>query len=44
MEYLTKKEQDGMLQEFNEFDRNMIHEKYRDIVDRIEAQLVQNSW
>jgi hemerythrin-like domain-containing protein len=43
MEYLTKKEQDGMLQEFNEFDRNMIHEKYRDIVDRIEAQLVQNS-
>jgi hemerythrin-like domain-containing protein len=40
MEYFTKEEQDRMLQEFYEFDRNMIHEKYRNIVDRIEAQSV----
>jgi hemerythrin-like domain-containing protein len=40
MEYFTKEEQDGMLKEFYEFDRNMIHEKYRNIVDRIEAQSV----
>jgi hemerythrin-like domain-containing protein len=40
MEYLTKGEQDRMLKEFHEFDRNMIHEKYRNIVDLIEAQSV----
>jgi hemerythrin-like domain-containing protein len=40
MEYFTKEEQDRMLKEFYEFDRNMIHEKYRNIVDRIEAQSV----
>ena len=39
MEYFTKEEQDRMLKEFYEFDRNMIHEKYRNIVDRIAAQL-----
>lgn len=38
MEYFTKEEQDQMLREFYEFDRNMIHEKYRTMVDRIEAQ------
>jgi hemerythrin-like domain-containing protein len=38
MEYFTKEEQDRMLKEFYEFDRNMIHEKYGNIVDRIEAQ------
>lgn len=38
MEYFTEEEQDRMLKEFYEFDRNMIHEKYRNIVDRIEAQ------
>ena len=40
MEYFTKEEQDRMLNEFYEFDRNMIHEKYRNVVDRIEAQLL----
>jgi hemerythrin-like domain-containing protein len=40
MEYFTKEEQDLMLKEFYEFDRNMIHEKYRNLVDRIEAQSV----
>lgn len=38
MDYFTKEEQDRMLREFYEFDRNMIHEKYRTIVDRIEAR------
>jgi hemerythrin-like domain-containing protein len=40
MEYFTKEEQDLMLAEFYEFDRNMIHEKYRKVVDQIEAQSV----
>jgi hemerythrin-like domain-containing protein len=40
MEYFTKEEQDQMLAEFYEFDRNMIHEKYRKVVDQIEAQSV----
>jgi hemerythrin-like domain-containing protein len=35
MEYFTKEEQDLMLAEFYEFDRNMIHEKYRKVVDQI---------
>jgi hemerythrin-like domain-containing protein len=32
MEYFTKNEQDVMLDEFWEFDRNLIHEKYRKMV------------
>jgi hemerythrin-like domain-containing protein len=40
MDYFTKEEQDRMLAEFYEFDRNMIHEKYRKVVDQIEAQSV----
>lgn len=43
MDYFTKKEQDQMLNEFYVFDRNMIHEKYQIIVDRIEGQAVKNS-
>ena len=35
MDYFTKQEQDNMLQEFWEFDRNMIHEKYREVVERM---------
>jgi hemerythrin-like domain-containing protein len=35
-EYLTKEEQDAMLGEFREFDRNMIHEKYRKAVEVLE--------
>lgn len=38
MEYFTKGEQDKMLLEFQEFDRSMIHEKYRKVVDRMEAR------
>ncbi len=40
MDYFTREEQDRMLIEFYEFDRNMIHEKYRAIVDQGEAQSV----
>jgi hemerythrin-like domain-containing protein len=35
MNYFTKAEQDQMLSEFYEFDRNMIHEKYRKVVDQL---------
>jgi hemerythrin-like domain-containing protein len=33
LEYFGQGEQDEMLQEFSTFDRNMIHEKYRKIVE-----------
>jgi hemerythrin-like domain-containing protein len=35
LEYFSKEEQDQMLQEFWEFDRKLIHEKYQKIVDDI---------
>ena len=31
--YFTRDEQDAMLREFWEFDRNMIHEKYKSVVE-----------
>jgi hemerythrin-like domain-containing protein len=34
MNYFTQEEQDAMLVEFYEFDRNMIHEKYRKVVEQ----------
>lgn len=37
MEYFSKQEQADMLEEFWNFDRNLIHEKYRGIVERLEA-------
>jgi len=36
MDYLTSSEQDTMLKDFFEFDRNMIHEKYRKMVEGFE--------
>lgn len=36
MEYFSKQEQDAMLDEFWEFDRSMIHEKYRKTVETLE--------
>ncbi|HEM62463.1 MAG TPA: cation-binding protein [Chloroflexi bacterium] len=36
MEYLTRQEQDEMLEEFWEFDRGLIHEKYRRTVEQME--------
>lgn len=38
MEHFTKKEQESMLQEFWDFDRQMIHWKYRTLVERLEAR------
>ncbi len=34
MEYFSREEQDGMLQEFWEFDRRLIHEKYSSVVEQ----------
>jgi hypothetical protein len=36
MGYFTKQEQDAMLQEFYEFDRNLVHATYRGIIERME--------
>ena len=33
MEYFSREEQDDMLREFWEFDKNMIHEKYQKVVE-----------
>jgi hemerythrin-like domain-containing protein len=38
MNYFTKAEQDAMLDEMNEFDRNFIHLKYREIVGKWEGK------
>ncbi|MGD0276770.1 MAG: hemerythrin domain-containing protein [Syntrophales bacterium] len=35
LDYFTKDEQDRMLNEFREFDRNMIHEKYKKVVEQL---------
>ena len=37
MEYFTREEQNAMLLEFNEFDRKMIHEKYKKVVEGLTA-------
>jgi hemerythrin-like domain-containing protein len=36
IKYLDRSEQDAMLQTMWEFDRGMIHEKYRSVVDQLE--------
>ncbi len=36
MKYLPEQEQQRMLSEFWEFDRNMIHEKYRTLVEDLQ--------
>ena len=38
LDYFTKQEQDAMLQEFWEFDRKLIHEKYQKVVERFEGK------
>ncbi len=40
LEYLSKQEQDDMLQEFWEFDRKLIHEKYEKLVQEFEKEKV----
>jgi len=44
MEYFTTEEQDGMLEEFREFDRSLIHEKYQSVVDGLENSAVSASF
>jgi len=39
MEYFTKQEQDLMLQEFYEFDRRLIHDRYGTVVDTLEQHM-----
>ena len=34
MAYLTEQEQENMIREFHEFDENLIHERYRESVER----------
>ena len=38
MEYFTAQEQGVMLQEFWDFDRRLIHEKYQQLVERIDKE------
>jgi hemerythrin-like domain-containing protein len=38
LDYFTKQEQDAMLQEFWEFDRKLIHEKYQKVVEKLEKK------
>jgi len=38
MDYFSRQEQDKMLQEFWEFDRKMIHEKYKRTVEQFEGK------
>jgi hemerythrin-like domain-containing protein len=38
MQYLDRSEQEAMLQEMWEFDKHMIHEKYRAVVERLEQE------
>jgi len=38
MEYFSKEERDAMLQECWEFDKQLIHEKYRQLVERFEGR------
>jgi hypothetical protein len=37
MGYFTPKEKDDMLQDFWTFDRNLIHEKYKQMVEKFES-------
>ena len=39
MEYFTSEQQQDMLEEFWEFDRKMIHEKYKKIVEESEKEI-----
>jgi hemerythrin-like domain-containing protein len=42
IKYLDRSEQDAMLQAMREFDRGMIHEKYRSVVENLERREVDN--
>lgn len=36
--YFTKEEDQAMLEEFREFDRKMIHEKYKSVVENLQKR------
>jgi hemerythrin-like domain-containing protein len=36
-EYFSKAEQEVLFQEFEDFDAKMIHEKYSDVIERVEG-------
>lgn len=38
MDYFTRQKQDAMLQEFWEFDRKLIHEKYQKVGEKFETK------
>jgi hypothetical protein len=38
MNYLTKQEQDAMLAEMYEFDKNLVHALYRAVVEKVERR------
>jgi hypothetical protein len=38
MNYFSRKEKDDMLEEFWEFDRMLIHEKYREMLKQLEIK------
>ena len=38
MKYFTQEEQDAMLEEFWEFDKTLIHEKYKNVVETLQNQ------
>lgn len=42
LEYLNRQEQDDMLQEFWDFDRKLIHEKYTNVVEKAEKENKQS--
>ena len=41
LDYFSEAEQAAMLKEFNEFDRKMIHEQYRDVLKRSGGQVMR---
>ena len=43
MEYFSPEEQEKMLQEFYVFDRNMIHEKYGGVVEKVDKSDIDSS-
>ena len=38
LKYFSREEQDAMLEEMREFDRRMIHEKYKAVIQRLESR------
>lgn len=43
MDYFTSKERDTMLQEFFDFDKNIIHEHYSDLIEKQEKKIIMNT-